>query len=160
MGRNSFFKPGNWNAICYVCGFERKSSEMRLRWDGVYVCQEDWEIRQPQDFVRGLPEEIAPPWTQPEAPDQFATAYPPPVSNIVVGTPSIYLNGVLQVNGVDYDITLPQGVVTFRTPPASGGVIAWTGVWKDNAGVLTTYTLFPLYTATGFTIVYPIYGVN
>src|ERR1700722_10779095 len=70
-GNRTFFKLGDYNAICRVCGFKRKASEMRLRWDGVYVCEQDWEIRQPQDFVRGLPEEVAPEWTQPEPPPVF-----------------------------------------------------------------------------------------
>jgi hypothetical protein len=43
---------GQWNVLCPVCGFKRKSSEMKLRWDGLYVCPEDWEIRHPQDFLR------------------------------------------------------------------------------------------------------------
>jgi hypothetical protein len=154
----SYFKLGERNAVCYVCGFERKSSEMLLRWDGVYVCKQDWEPRQPQDFVRGTPEEEAPEWTQPEV-IQFAGAAPTPVANIVVGTPDIYVNGVLQTVGVDYTITLPEGVITFTVAPASGATIAWTGTWKDNASFSKSYTLFPLYTATGFTTVYPIYGV-
>lgn len=155
----SYFKLGDHNAICYVCGFERKSSEMLLRWDGVYVCQDDWEPRHPQDFVRGVPEEQAPDWTQPEPPDQFAGAAPTPTANIVVGTPDIFVNGVLQTVGVNYTITLPQGVVTFLSTPAAGAVIAWSGTWKDNAGFSKAVTQYPLYTATGFTTVYPIYGV-
>jgi len=74
MGRRDYFKLGTNNAICYVCGFKRKASEMRLRWDGVWCCKEDWEIRQPQDFVRGLPEETAPDWTQPDPPAFFITS--------------------------------------------------------------------------------------
>lgn len=160
MGKRDFFKPGDHNAICYVCGFKRKASEMKLRWDGVYVCKEDWEPRHPQDFVRGMPDEQAPEWTQPERPDQFVGAAVNALTNIVVGTPSIYVNGVLQTSGVDYNITLPAGVVTFTYFPAAGATIAWTGTWLDNANVQTSYTLFPLYTATGFSTIYPIYGVK
>jgi hypothetical protein len=154
----SYFKLGDHNAICYVCGFERKASELLLRWDGVYVCKEDWEPRQPQDFVRGVPEEQAPDWTQPEVPPEWAGAIVPPVSNIVVGTPDIYVDGVLQTVGVNYTILLPDGVITFTSPPAANSTIAWTGVWLDNASVSKSYTLFPLYIATGFTTVYSIYG--
>lgn len=154
----SYFKLGDRNAVCYVCGFERKASEMLLRWDGVYVCKQDWEPRHPQDFVRGVPEEQAPDWTQPEGPIEFAGPEEPPVSNIVVGTPDIYLNGVLQTAGVNYTITLPQGAITFTTTPAANSVIAWTGTWLDNSSFEKSYTQYPLYTATGFTRIYQIYG--
>lgn len=157
MGQRDYFKLGDHNAVCYVCGFKRKASEMKLRWDGVYVCKEDWEIRQPQDFVRGVGPEQAPAWTQPEQPDQFVQPVDNPLTNIVVGTPTIFLNGVLTTT---YTIVLPQGVVTFNTPPPSGTVISWSGQWLDNASQVITYTNFPLYNASGYTTVYPIYGVN
>lgn len=154
----SYFKLGDRNAICYVCGFERKSSEMLLRWDGVYVCKDDWEMRHPQDFVRGVPEEQAPEWTQPEQPPVFAGPEEPPIANIVVGTPDIFVNGVLQTVGVNYTIQLPEGVITFIATPSANSVIAWTGTWLDNASVSKSYTLYPLYIATGFTKIYQIYG--
>lgn len=31
---------------------------MRMRWDNLFVCKEDWEIRHPQDFVRGVPDDM------------------------------------------------------------------------------------------------------
>jgi len=158
-GPKDYFKLGTYNAICYVCGFKYKADQMLLRWDGVYTCRDDWEIRQPQDFVRPPnqdPQALS--WTQPEAPPSFVATYPPPKTNIVIGTPSIYVNGVLQTVLVNYNIDLPQGIVTFLTPPAAGAVIAWSGVWLDNANTATTYILAPLYTASGFTTVYTIYG--
>ena len=38
------------------CGRKYKSNEIRKRWDGLLVCDEDWEPRHPQDFVRGIQE--------------------------------------------------------------------------------------------------------
>lgn len=35
------------------------------------VCEDDWEPRQPQDFVRGVADYQAPPWTRPEQGDVF-----------------------------------------------------------------------------------------
>jgi hypothetical protein len=35
------------------------------------VCSDDWEPRQPQDFVRGVADKQAPPWARPEASDEF-----------------------------------------------------------------------------------------
>lgn len=156
----SYYKKGDWNAICAVCGFQRKSSEMKLRWDGVYVCRQDWEIRQPQDFVRGMPEEEPLPWTQPEAPDSFNGPITAPLTNIVVGTPTIFVNSTPQTVGVNYTIALPQGVITFITQYSPGALISWSGVWLDNASQQITYTQFPLYTWQANTSVYQIYGTR
>lgn len=159
MGARDYYKLGDHNAICYVCGFKRKASEMLRRWDGVYVCREDWEPRQPQDFVRGPTKETPPAWTQPEPPDVFLNSFAP-LTNIVVGTPSIYVGGVLKTSGVDYTITLPQGLVKFNAAPAAGLVVAWSGTWLDNAGVRYTYAQYPLYIADGATTEYDIYGAQ
>lgn len=45
--------PGDHWVICDCCGFKIRSSAARKRWDGLLVCQADWEPRHPQDFVRG-----------------------------------------------------------------------------------------------------------
>ena len=70
-GRADFLELGSWNAICYRCGRKRKASEMRKQWQGYWVCPEEWEPRQPQDFARGVPDEQSPPWTQPPPADVF-----------------------------------------------------------------------------------------
>lgn len=58
---------GQWNAICDVCGFKYKSGDLKKRWDGLMCCKEDWEIRQPLDFVRGVPDNQSVPWTRPDS---------------------------------------------------------------------------------------------
>lgn len=69
------YKPrydrGDWKADCDACGRTFKASELKLRWDNLMVCSQDWEPRQPQDFVRGVADYQAPPWTRTEATDQF-----------------------------------------------------------------------------------------
>lgn len=50
----TYFKKGSWNVICDVCGFKYKAEDIRKRWDGLYVCKEDFELRHPQDFVKGI----------------------------------------------------------------------------------------------------------
>lgn len=63
--RADFYAPGDWNVVCYVCGWKYKASMMVKHWQGYYVCPKDWEARQPQDFVRGVADTQIPPWTQP-----------------------------------------------------------------------------------------------
>lgn len=64
-GRRDYYHPGDWNAVCSMCGRKRKASELVRNWQGMYRCREHNEARQPQDFVRGVQEVISPPWTQP-----------------------------------------------------------------------------------------------
>lgn len=71
FGRADWWQSGGYNAICDVCGFKWKASQMLLRWDGLYVCPPDFEPRQPQDFVRGVPDKQTPDWTRPPAPPNF-----------------------------------------------------------------------------------------
>lgn len=84
--RTTWFKSGDWSAICDVCGFKFKASELRLRWDGLYVCNGDWEIRQPQDLIRPIPDQQKLPWTRPDvAPVYWATVCTPTTQQGVAG---------------------------------------------------------------------------
>lgn len=38
-------------------------------------CPQDWEIRQPQDFVRGVVDKQTTPWVRDEAQDIFVTTF-------------------------------------------------------------------------------------
>jgi hypothetical protein len=71
MGRADFYKKGQWLAICDVCGMKYHSGDLKKRWDGLMCCPQDWNPRQPQDFVRGIPDPQAPPWTRPDVQPQF-----------------------------------------------------------------------------------------
>mgnify|MGYP003490115036 CR=1 FL=1 len=63
--------PGDFWRICEVCGFRYRASETSKRWDGLFVCREDFETRHPQDFVRGRTDRINVPNPRPEPPDVF-----------------------------------------------------------------------------------------
>jgi hypothetical protein len=65
------YDNGDWIADCDVCGRKYKASALSQRWDGLMCCDDDWEIRQPQDFVRGVPDTQIAPWLRPEPPDYF-----------------------------------------------------------------------------------------
>jgi hypothetical protein len=60
------YDRGDWKALCDQCGRQVKASDLRQRWDGLKVDDRCWEPRQPQDFVRGVPDYQAPPFTRPE----------------------------------------------------------------------------------------------
>lgn len=62
----SYFKSGSWNVICELCGRQFKSDEVRKRWDGLWVCQNDYEARHVLDFIRTPAETGTVPYVSPE----------------------------------------------------------------------------------------------
>lgn len=73
-GRNPGYQPGNHWAICDRCGFAYRNNELKSTWDGLVVCEDDWEPRHPQDLLRGRADKIAPDGhVRPEHEDTFVT---------------------------------------------------------------------------------------
>lgn len=69
IGRADYLNLGDWNALCTLCGRKRKASEMVQVEQGIpgagqYMCPEHRWHRNPQDFVRGMPDDMTPPWVQ------------------------------------------------------------------------------------------------
>ena len=71
MSYRPTYAKGQWLAICDVCGRKYKSSQLLQRWDGLMCCSQDWESRQPQDFVRGVADDQTTPWSRSEQDDVF-----------------------------------------------------------------------------------------
>ena len=71
-GQADFWADGEWNFFCYLCGRKAKSSTAMKTWDNFRVCKQHKEVRNPQDFVRGVKDDQTVPWSRPEAPDTFA----------------------------------------------------------------------------------------
>lgn len=65
------FRSGQWNAICDRCGFKFKSSELRKDWQGLMVCDKDFETRHPQDLIKIRAEKAIPDWVRPRPEDLF-----------------------------------------------------------------------------------------
>lgn len=54
MGTELFYKPGSWYRICDRTGMAVRAERTSREWQGLIVRKEVWEVRQPQDFVRGV----------------------------------------------------------------------------------------------------------
>lgn len=69
MPQHEFFAQGQWNFVCDECGRVFKSNHALMRWDNAMVCDTGscWEPRQPQDFVRAVPDNQSTPWARPRA---------------------------------------------------------------------------------------------
>ncbi len=56
MGRADHYEHGDPNMICDRCGQKFKKSMLRETWDHLWVCEGDWEPRQPQDKLKAFPD--------------------------------------------------------------------------------------------------------
>lgn len=144
MGRADFLRLGDYNAVCYQCGFKRKGSYLVRNWQGYYACPEHNEPRQPQDFVKAVPDMQTVPWAQktpspiytytmtPTFPfqgdgvnKQFQSGdglYPTSVT-------AVFVNGT-SVSGWTANST---GLITFTTAPAQFATVS-------SSGTETVYT--------------------
>lgn len=60
------YKAGDWWVLCDVCSRKRYASEVKKRWDGLMVCEEDYETRHPQEFVRAINDQKPLPFVRPD----------------------------------------------------------------------------------------------
>jgi hypothetical protein len=91
MGQADFLRVGDYNAICDVCGRKFKFSRLRQKWDNTWACEQDWEPRQPQDYLKGIKDNMSVPLSRPDT-----TIFTDSI--LVTETPIISLNfQVIQV---------------------------------------------------------------
>lgn len=67
--RNRATTSYEYNAICDICGFKMKASQLLRRWDGFMVCKQDYETRHPSDFYTARNDTHVLPWTRPDTTD-------------------------------------------------------------------------------------------
>ena len=63
----TYYKQGDWNAICALCGTKYKASQ--LRWNSQiqdWVCIYDWEQIHPQQRIRGVQDDQSVAWVRPD----------------------------------------------------------------------------------------------
>jgi hypothetical protein len=65
VGRDYFYKPGSFYRICDRTGFRVRAERTKKEWDQLIVRDQSWEIRQPQDFVRGVRDDQTVPEARP-----------------------------------------------------------------------------------------------
>jgi len=79
MSRGTYYRAGEWLAICDQCGREYNASELQLQWDGLRTCRQCWDYRNPQELIRPVADPVPPQWTRPwvpvyiNAPNQYNT---------------------------------------------------------------------------------------
>jgi hypothetical protein len=66
-----YYKRGEWNQFCQRCNAKVKSSAIDKEWTGLLVCKKCKDERHPQDFVEGVLDDMAAPWSTSEPTDKF-----------------------------------------------------------------------------------------
>lgn len=116
MGQSDYFLSGAWNFFCDLCGAKKKSTEGTKTWDGFWVCKHHKEVRNPQDFLRGVKDDQSVPWSRPEPADTFA---------------GIHYERTVPTDGIDVSDS-PPFAVTGRIIPA-GMYATLLPVWTQQA---------------------------
>lgn len=65
MGRDYYYKAGSYYRIDDRSGFRFRAERTKKQWDNLIVAERFWEIRQPQDFVRGVRDDQTVPEARP-----------------------------------------------------------------------------------------------
>lgn len=70
-GRANYLKKGDNNIECDRTGFKIKASDAKKEWNGFVVRKESYERRQPQDLLRGFPDNQSVAVSRPGTGDEF-----------------------------------------------------------------------------------------
>lgn len=140
-GRADYLELGTWNVACAECGRKRKAHEMRqlppgVPGGGMYVCfPEHWNMRQPQDYVRGVPDKMAAPYVQ-----QQVDTYPLYVENVNEDTAEVEIEVDTSAAAPGSEpllINVQGATVTLITiTDAPGGTPASSIVLNNNGGIV------------------------
>jgi len=57
--RRDWYKRGAWNAVSDLDGMKRKSSDMKMQWNNLWVGTEEWSPKQPQQEIKPRPDHPA-----------------------------------------------------------------------------------------------------
>lgn len=121
------YRPGGFLRSDDRSGFTRRAEQTRKEWTGLIVDQNLWEIRQPQDFVRGVPDDQTVPEARPIPPDVFiGPVYATTTGALAIGSAVIPLNAVNGFSaGYKVGVMLDSGILfnTTQVGPATGNSI-------------------------------------
>lgn len=149
--RSTWWKSGQFNVLCDVCGFKFKSIDLRQRWDGLMVCQNDWETRHPQELIRPIQDQNKLPWTRPEPPNQYVSVTYSVVPQALVTIPNIVIStsdvGTVYLSTLQGTVPVGQVIVPvyIETGVSLGGLVTGTtwavgtvfNVYNNSGGVIT-----------------------
>jgi hypothetical protein len=115
MAGPAYLKGDYWR-ICEECGFKMRASQTKKRWDGLIVCDADFEERHPQDFVKGVIDRQTVPDPRPEAVNNFVGALSTTMLQAAsAGATTIYVTSTVRFANGDRIGLLMDGGNEFQT---------------------------------------------
>ena len=106
MADDKHYEPGSFYRICDRTGFKVRAGRTRKEWTGRIVRDQSFEMRQPQDFVKGVVDYQAVPDPRPRQRDLFINQNP--------GTPA----GKFEVYGDRSDVYGAEFLIQNQKGPA------------------------------------------
>lgn len=102
------YRPGSFYRSDDRSGFTRRSEQTQKEWNGLIVGENLWEIRQPQDFVRGVPDDQTVPEPRPVPANVFVGPFSVQIQLPgLVGDHVLFLQNVIGIQVGD-----PVGIFT------------------------------------------------
>lgn len=123
----------DYNALCDVCGFKKKASELIKRWDGLMVCEEDWEPRNILDFFRTRNDAHQLPFTRPE--DAGGLTWTPTITGTITG--SYTANYVYSYSQTDNKLTFEIQLIPTTSITLSGVYFSANFVYPSSYSTQT-----------------------
>lgn len=131
-GPFDYYADGDYNAICSMCGHKFKASMLRRHWQGQWRCENCWEPRQPQDFVKATPDVQTPPWTQVDEDGTYlaACSFPQTLAIAGLGVAGCVVAGRTVPNLADYVSAIPFSIpLPSISAPLDGATVSGVSVF-------------------------------
>jgi hypothetical protein len=134
----TWWKSGSWNAICDVCGFKFKSTDLRYTGDigsraGLMACKDCYDPPHPQEFIRPIQDQAKLPWTRPEATDTYLTIADAGSVLIPAGGTSATINNSII-------LSTSKIIITGTVPVDPRGILGKITVASGTATIFATVT--------------------
>lgn len=133
----------SYNAFCDVCGFQFKAGKLRKRWDGLMVCDADFEVRHPMDFYRVRNDHHKLPFTRSEPIE--STGFLPPNIDFYTDTANNLVDAVGQkftVGSADrrlMAVKFVRGTTDATAYPVDAPITV--KLWNQAGSLLTSWTI-------------------
>lgn len=139
----------SYNVICPMCQRKFKNTDMKRRWDGLIVCEEDWEPRHPMDFYRTINDNHVLPFVLTNTNQVEKTWTPVYVNRTdVAGTGTITDSAAYTLNGTDVDFTV-QIAITGNATTATASATLSLPITAVSSGTIRVFDYNGKFLGTG-----------
>ncbi len=143
----NYYKGGDYNAYCDSCGGKFKASQLKLQWDGLRVCERDWNPKPLADIPVRIREQSGVPWSRPLQEAYSTSGTQLSLKGFVLLVKGVGVSG--QIDGIKLTstvtVTMSQldgvaGTYTITIQPTIGFTVTSTSK-QDNSSLSYSVTL-------------------